>query len=260
VNPNERMLPAISATCAALCVLALRAEGTNRSSGQNSSRSRSGGPSPTGSRLDCDVVLISIVHRIQADPPTPEFRDNFRARSEASRLPARRCCRKIIRRRCPEEDDRDQRKWAQLVCSFPKGRPKTASSKKNLSLRVGPVLSHGLRRRLSAPRPTIRGRRPGPETTEPSWWIKTFMMVAPSITLSSARSLQHADHMLVVKVRSEGHGRTVPAFCRKDASHALNDHAGGARPVASDLQCARGRHCSCVYLRRAHIADGHRHA
>src|SRR5437763_6256156 len=43
-------------------------------------------------------------------------------------------------------------------------------------------------------------------------------------------------------------------------SHVLGEHAGGARPVASDPQDARGRSRGCVYLRRHHVAGGYPHA
>jgi hypothetical protein len=68
VKPKARMLPAISATCASLCVRALRGEGTSLSSGQNSRRSRS--PVTLGVREGFTSVAID---HLPAHPPTLNF-------------------------------------------------------------------------------------------------------------------------------------------------------------------------------------------
>jgi hypothetical protein len=61
VNPKARMLPAISATCASLCVRALRTEGTRRSIG-----------------LARAVLLNSFPRHVGTRPTPPtEFRDVF---------------------------------------------------------------------------------------------------------------------------------------------------------------------------------------
>ena len=78
MNPKVLILPAISATCAALCVRALRAEGMSRSIGQYSIRS-----SPSGGHfvLRHDPVHVATLEAVMHPPPPREFRDNFSDRS-----------------------------------------------------------------------------------------------------------------------------------------------------------------------------------
>jgi hypothetical protein len=77
--------PAIPATCASLCVRALRAEGTRRSTDQNSSRKRS----DFGSLLCLARAVLLIAFpsscRHPTYPPHPEFRGNFQ------RVPLTQC-------------------------------------------------------------------------------------------------------------------------------------------------------------------------
>src|ERR1043165_5901482 len=72
-NPNVRMLPAISATCASLCVRALRGEGSKRSVAQNSSRSLAAAPAP----LDEGLGLVASL--ATGYPPTLNFAANSRS-------------------------------------------------------------------------------------------------------------------------------------------------------------------------------------
>src|ERR1019366_4378214 len=73
-NPNAWMLPAISATCASLCVRALRADGMSRATGHISKRKRS--MLDTASVLFI-LLLASFVAWLlapspQHPPPPPE--------------------------------------------------------------------------------------------------------------------------------------------------------------------------------------------
>jgi transposase len=73
VKPKARMLPAISATWAPLCVRALRGERTRRSIGHDSSRNRVS-MSIFGIAA---AAVISVWVPISAPSPHPEFRDNY---------------------------------------------------------------------------------------------------------------------------------------------------------------------------------------
>src|ERR1043165_2020863 len=74
VKPNARMLPAISATCAALWVRALRGEGISRPSGQYCSRGRAG-ESPPGAMACASIISPGSY----PPPPTLNFAAIFQA-------------------------------------------------------------------------------------------------------------------------------------------------------------------------------------